>query len=270
MSGLRFGVQAVSARAIWKGRIVLGKHEVPIKMYSAVEDRAVHFKLLARKGHEPVKQRMVRKDTGSEVPKEDRRKALPLEQGTAVIIQPEELESLVPPASRAIHLCRFVQPGLLTDQWFDRPYYLGPDEEDAGYFALVRALADQQVNGIARWVMRKKRYLGALYAAGDYLMMITLRRSEQVLALPAIEPARTKAPTEAELKLARQLVDSIAGDFEPERWHNEHRDRLRDLIAAKAHGDKVKIFTPRERKASTNLADALRASIGQAKGRRVA
>lgn len=259
----------MSARAIWKGRILLGEHEVPVKMYSAVEDQAVHFKLLAKKDLHRVKQRIVRKDTGAEVPKEERRKALPMDDGRAVILQPDELESLVPPASRDIHLCRFVPHGLLTDPWFDRPYYLGPDEEQDSYFALARALAGQEVNGIARWVMRKKRYLGTLYAAGDYLMMITLRRSEQVLSLPAVEPARTKAPSETELKLAAQLVDSIAGDFEPQRWQNEHRERLRELIAAKASGDKIKVFKPRPAAQTTSLADALRASIGQAKERRV-
>lgn len=258
----------MSARAIWKGRIVLGKHEVPVKMYSAVEDRTVHFRLLASKDKAPVKQQIVRKDTGKEVPKDAQRKALPLEDGQAVILQPDELESLVPPASREIQMCRFVPAGLLTDQWFDRPYFLGPDDEsDPMYFALAHALANKRVIGIARWVMRKKRYLGSLVPAGDYLMMTTLRRAEQVLALPAVEPAKAKAPSEAQLKLAQQLVDTISGDFEPERWHNEYRERLCDLVRAKANGEKVKPFKPPARKASADLAQALRASIASAKER---
>lgn len=260
----------MSARAIWKGTILLGKHEVPVKMYSAVQDRAVHFHLLARKDHARVEQQIVRKDTGKEVAKEDRRKALPLENGQAVILQPEELESVVPPASRDIHLCRFVPAALLTDQWFDRPYLLGPDGDGGAYFALARAVADQEVNGIARWVMRNKRYLGALRAEGDYLLMITLRRTEQVLRLPAIQPAKSRAPTEAELKLAAQLVESISGDFEPESWQNEYRERLRELVAAKAHGDKIRPFKPRPRPEAGSLADALRASIATTREQKVA
>ena len=259
----------MSARAIWKGKLVVGKHEVPVKMYSAVEDRTVHFHLLDRKNHAHVEQKIVRKDTGAEVPSEDRRKAFPVDGGKAVILQPDELASLAPPPSRDIHLCRFVPSGLLTDQWFDRPYWLGPDEDDDGrYFALARAVAQKEVEGIARWVMRGKRYLGALRAEGDYLQMITLRRSEQVLALPAVQPASSRAPSEAELKLAAQLVDAISGDFEPAEWHNEYRERLRALIEAKLHGSKVTPLRQPERPAATNLADALRASLAGAGGRK--
>lgn len=258
----------MSARAIWKGKLLVGQHQVAVKMYSAVEDRAVHFRLLDRKQHERVEQKIVRKDTRSEVAREDRRKAVPLENGQAVILQPDELATLEPPPSRDIHLCRFVPAGMLGDQWFDRPYYLGPDDDDGAYFALARAVADRQVEGIARWVMRKKRYLGALRAEGDYLMMITLRRSEQVVALPAVQPAKTRTPTPAELKLAAQLVDSISGDFRPEEWHNEYRERLCALIAAKLHGHKVKPFKAPQRAATSSLEDALRASIAGTKGRK--
>src|SRR5579885_1217877 len=153
------------ARAIWKGVLKLGKEELPIKMYSAVEDRTVHFRLLHVRDRAPVEQVIVRKSTGREVPKDEQRKAFPVEKDTAVILQPQELVELEPPPSREIDLCRFVSPSLLSDQWYDRPYYLGPDEDDEDYFALADALARQQVVGIARWVMRKKRYLGALAPA---------------------------------------------------------------------------------------------------------
>lgn len=259
----------MSARAIWKGKLLVGKQEVPVKMYSAVEDRAVHFKLLDQKKHQHVEQRIVRKDTGAEVPREDRRKAFPLDNGQAVILQAEDLASVEPPPGRDIHLCRFVEATLLTDQWFDRPYYLGPDEDEDAYFALARALADKQVDGIARWVMRKKRYLGALRADGDYLMVITLRRTEQVLALPAVQPAKSRKPSDAEMKLAAQLVDSIAGDFAPQEWHNEYRERLATLVATKLHGGKIKPFKAPQRKAESSLEDALRASLAGG-GRKVA
>ena len=258
----------MTARAIWKGKILLAGQEVAVNMYSAVQDRDVHFKMLSKKGEAPVHQRIVRKDTGKEVPSEARRKAFPLENGQAVILQPEELESLVPPPSRDIHLCHFLPKDLLTDQWFDRPYLLGPDGSEESYFALSRALGERGVHGIARWVMRKKRYLGALIAAGDYLTMITLRRSDQVLALPAVQAAPGRAPSEAELKLAEQLVDSISGDFAPQEWHNEHRERLQALIAAKAKGRKVVPLRPRAPAPSSDLADALRASIAANRERR--
>jgi hypothetical protein len=92
----------MTARALWKGTLVLGKHEVPVKMYSAVQDRAVHFHLLHGKDLTPVEQRIVRKDDGREVPKEAQRKAFPLDDGRAVILEPDELERLAPEDHRRV------------------------------------------------------------------------------------------------------------------------------------------------------------------------
>jgi len=258
----------MAARAIWKGELVLGKHKVPVKMYSAVQDQAVHFHLLHDKDLTPVEQRIVRKDNGREVAKEAQRKAFPLDDQRAVILAPEELEQLEPESDRAIHLLRFVPRDALGDQWFDRPYYLGPDEKgDADYFALAEALAGKDRIGIARWVMRDKRYVGALAVGDDgYLRMTTLRRAEQVLDIPAIRPDKARTPSDAEVKLAEQLVDSITGPFAPEEWHNEYRARLHKLIEAKAKGAKLKLVAARPKEATTDLAETLRASLSQAKG----
>jgi len=269
---LRNGSQtdAVTARAIWKGNMVLGQHEVAVKVYSAVEDRAVHFHLLHEKDLTPVEQRIVRKDNGREVPKEAQRKALPIDDGRAVILEPEELEKLEPPEDRAIELLRFVPRDALGDQWFDRPYVLGPDDDDGAYFALAHALDGKDRLGIARWVMRDKRYLGALSVADGYLRLTTLRRAEQVIDVPAVRPDKTRTPSDAEVKLAQQLVDSITGDFEPDAWHNEYRERLAKLIEAKAKGTKLRLVSPKPKEATTDLAESLRASLAAAKGRKVA
>ena len=160
------------ARAIWKGELKLGKHNVGVKFYSAIEDRSVHFHLLHEKDKAPVEQHIVRKDTGEDVPKEEMRKAFAVGPNTAVILQPDELEELVPPESRDIELLRFVPTDALGDQWYERPYYLGPDGQTDDYFAFAEAMARKELIGIARWVMRKKRYLGALRAEGDYLQSL--------------------------------------------------------------------------------------------------
>lgn len=258
------------ARAIWKGQLLIGEHEVPVKLYSAVEDRKVHFRLLHEKDSAPVEQHIVRKDTGKEVAREDRRKAYPLTRDTAVILQPEDLESLEPPASREIHLCRFVASALLSDQWYDRPYYLGPDGDEDDYFAFAEALSNKKLVGIARWVMRKKRYLGALHLNDGYLMMSTLRRAEQVLSFSNIEVAKANAPQESELKLAEQLVSSISGDFEPELWQDEHRKRVQKLIDAKLRGGKITPLRRKPKPREASLADALKASLAQAREKKVA
>jgi DNA end-binding protein Ku len=260
----------MTARAIWKGYLALGKHEVPVKVYSAAQDQAVHFHLLHAKDLTPVEQRIVRKDNGREVPKEAQRKAMPLDDERAVILDPAELGSLEPESDRTIHVLRFVPRDAVGEQWFDRPYWLGPDDDSDAYFALAAALDDRKRFGIARWVMRATRYVGALSAADGYLRLTTLRRAEQVLAVPAVRPDRARTPSEAEVKLAQQLVDSITGAFEPGQWHNEYRERLARLVAAKAKGTKLKLVHARPKEATTDLAEKLRASLAATKERKIA
>lgn len=258
------------ARAMWKGTIALGRHPVGVKMYSAVEDRSIHFHMLHKKDRAPVEQHIVRKDTGKEVPKGEIRKAFAVSRDTAVILEPEDLEKLVPPDSRDIHICRFVPQSVLSDQWYERPYYVGPDADEGSYFALAEALERKTVVGIAHWVMRKKRYVGALSALDGYLTMSTLRRADQVLAFSGIEPAKSVAPQANELKLAEQLVASIAADFDPQQWQNDYRKRLCELIEAKARGEKIKPPARRKKAAQGSLAENLRASIAAAREKKVA
>ncbi|HZP88251.1 MAG TPA: Ku protein [Burkholderiales bacterium] len=257
-------------RAIWKGTIKIAGEEIAVRMYSAVQDQKVHFRLLHAKDLEPVEQRIVRKSDGKEVPKDEQRKALPVEADTAVIVEPDELERTAPETSRDIDLCRFVPASALGDQWYDRPYYLGPDKDDQAYFSLVAALEHQKVIGIARWAMRKKRYVGALKAEGGYLMLITLRRADQVLSVSGIDIPAARQPDDKEVRLAEQLVMSISADFEPQSWVDEYRARVMKLIEAKARGVKIVLPKAKPKPAGGGLADMLQKSLAMAKEKKVA
>lgn len=258
------------ARAIWKGELQLGKHRVGVKFYSAIEDRSVHFHLLHETDQAPVEQHIVRKDTGKDVPRQDMRKAFAVGPNTAVILQPEELEELVPPESREIELLRFVPASAIGDQWYERPYYLGPDGPADDYFAFGEALSRKAAVGVARWVMRKKRYLGAISVVDGYLLMTTLRRAEQVLSFSGVEPAKSATPQANELKLAEQLVKSIEADFDPQQWQNEYRERLYKLIEAKARGEKITAVPVKKKRTEGSLADSLKASLAAAREKKVA
>jgi DNA end-binding protein Ku len=247
-------------RAMWKGRIALGKQRLDVKMYSAIEDRSVRFHMLHKKDCAPVEQHIIRKDTGADVQREDIRKAFSISEDTAVILQPEDLEALQPPDSRDIQILRFVTPQAIDDQWYERPYYLGPEDDAESYFALAQALEDTKLIGISRWVMRKKRYVGALTSIDGYLAMTTMRRADQILEVTGVEPA---APLANELKLAEQLVSSISADFDPRLWQNEYRQRLLEVIDAKARGTKVSPIRAKQQSQHASLAASLMASIAE-------
>ncbi|HEX8906541.1 MAG TPA: Ku protein [Longimicrobiaceae bacterium] len=254
----------MGARAIWKASLRVGAVEVPVKLYSAVQDRAVHFRLLDEKRHQPVKQHMVDPDTGKVVEPEKIRRAFEGDEGQLVILEEAELEKVEPRPSRDIEITRFLPPGAIANPWYDRPYYLGPDENEGRYFALAQALRKRQVEGLAQWVMRKKEYAGALRAEGDYLMLITLRHAGEVVPASALPAPSGRELESRELAMARQLLEAMEDRFDVAAWHDEYRERVMELVEAKAKGKVVKFPRAPRRKEAPSLADVLERSVAAA------
>jgi DNA end-binding protein Ku len=251
----------MAARAIWKGVVKIGTQSVPVKLYSAVTDRRIHFRLLHKTDHEPVKQQLISSDTGDPVEYETVRKAFPLTRGRMVLIEKEEIEKLQPDDSRDIAVSRFVDPSELDHRLYERPYYLGPDGNAKAYFAAVAALEKKKKEGIARWVMRDKEYVGSLRADNGYLMLITLRRADEVIAADALQPPGGRELSGRELEMAEQLITALHGPFDPSQFHDEYRARVLDLVESKAKGHKPKVVAFRPKKVKDDLAGALEASL---------
>lgn len=257
------------ARAIWKGRITFGDIDVPVKLYSAVKSQGgVHFRLLDAKRHEPVTQHMLDPETDRIVEYDDIRRAVEIAPGELVMLDEGELDALEPEASRDIEITRFVPHGEITHLWYDRPYFLGPDESDAAYFALTEALQRKKVDGVARWVMRKKDYAGALHAEGDYLMLITLRHAGEVTPASELSPPGGRDLDKREVDMAKRLVAAMEGELDLAAYKDEYRERVLELVEAKAAGKVVKFPKAPARKTEASLADALERSIAAARKRR--
>ena len=254
------------ARAIWKGSLKLGTEALPVKLYSAVEDRTVHFHVLEKGTMERIKQHLVDPETGEEVPKDQIRKGYEVERGVYVLLTDEDLEKVQPEESRNIEITRFVPAAHIDQQWYDRPYYLGPDEgSPAPYFALAEALGRAEREGIARWVMRKKQYVGALRSEGGYLMLITLKYAEEVLTAEELPRPTGRAPDAKELKMAERLISALEDEFRAEDYHDEYRERVMKFIEAKAKGQKPILRIVARKKEPKSLAESLAASINMAK-----
>src|SRR5215213_4641239 len=223
----------MAARAIWKGVMKIGTLKVPVKLYSAVQDRKVHFRLLHKTDHEPVKQRLISADTGDEVEYQAVRKAFPITRGRMIMLESEELEKLEPEDSRDIEITRFVDPSEIDQRWYDRAYYLGPDGDQKSYFAAAAALERKGKEGVARWVMRDKEYVGALHAEDGYLVLITLRHADEIVASEALKPPGGRELAQRELDMADQLLSALSGTFEPSQFRDEYRARVMELVEAK-------------------------------------
>jgi DNA end-binding protein Ku len=266
-SKARQEMSEMAARAIWKGSLELGRTQLPVKLYSAAEDRTVHFHLLEKRTHTRVKQHMVNPATNREVRNDEIRKGYEIDPDTFVIVEDKDLQGVEPEASTVIEVPIFLPEGHIGHQYYDRPYYLGPDSDPKAYFALAEALAHKQQEGLARWVMRKKEYVGALQSRDGYLLLITLRHTEEVLTAREIGSPPGKAPDPREVKMAEQLVSVLEGEFRAEDYADEYRNRVLKHIEAKAKGRKPRLETIQKRTEPKSLVDALAASLKSASGK---
>jgi DNA end-binding protein Ku len=252
----------MAARAIWKGVVRIGTLSVPVKLYSAVVDKSVRFRLLHKTDHAPVKQRLIASDSGDAIEYAQVRKAYPVTRGRMVLLEKEELEELEPEDSRDIEITRFVNPSEIDHRWYERPYYLGPDGNTKAYFAAAAALEKKGKEGLARWVMRDKEYVGALRNENGYLMLITLRHADEIIAADALQPPQGRDLQAREIQMAEQLLTALHGEFDPTQFRDEYRDRVMELVRTKAAGKKPKVVAFRPRKVKDDkIADALEASL---------
>ena len=253
--------KVMAARAIWKGQLKLGTTKVPVKLYSAVQDRTVRFHVLDDKAKKRVKQHMIDPDSGDEVPSEEIQKGYEIEPGKYVILTKEDLEALQPPPSRDIELVEFVPQTKISEQWYERPYYAGPDGDVKEYFALVEALNNTESEGIAHWVMRNKYYAGALRAIDDYLFLFTLRDAKEVILADELTKPTGAAPTQKELTMAKQLVEMLEGEFDPKAYKDEYRNRVMEFIEKKAKGRAPRLQPVKAKRKTAALDSVLAKSI---------
>ena len=255
----------MAARAMWKGQLKVGTTKIPVKLYSAVQDKTVRFHILDDKNKERVKQHMIDPDSGEEVPTEEIQKGYEVEPGKFVILTEEDLEKLQPPPSREIEIVEFVPQNEISQQWYDRPYYLGPDDGDKDYFALVEALNNKESEGIAQWVMRGKYYAGGLRPVDDYLFLFTLRDANEVILADDLPKPAGAAPTQKELAMAKQLVEMLQGDFNPKDYKDEYRKRVMEFIERKAKGHAPRLRAVKTKRKSADLDNVLAKSIAALK-----
>ncbi len=230
----------MATRAIWKGVIRFGEWEVPVRLHSAVERRGVHFRLLHREDGAPVEQRWFDPEEDEIVPTDQVHRAAVLPDGTLVEVTARDLEEIAPPPRREIEITCFVHESAIEPSYFERPYYLAPDGRTSAHALLTTVLAKKRLAGIARWVMRKKHYLGAVTSDGKYLAVSTLRSAAEVMPARELPVPTGRAAKKKELDLARQLVGSLEAPFDPGAFPDTYTEDLLELVARRAEDHTVR------------------------------
>src|SRR4051812_39635871 len=256
------------ARSIWSGAISFGLVNVPIKLYSAVSKKTVRFHQLNGTTGNRIQQKRVDPETGDEVNYEDIVKGYELTRDRYVIITPEELETLDPEKTRSIDIEDFVDESEIDPIFYDHPYYLVPDKGAAkAYGLLLNAMADADKVAIARVVIRSKEQLVAIrpHRDGDLLVMETMVFADEVVGTEDIDElpdAKDLKVSERELKMARQLIESLTDTFDPGKYKDEYREKVLELIEAKADGQEIAVQPAAEEPAKVpDLMAALEASL---------
>ena len=258
-------------RSIWSGAISFGLVNVPVKLYSAVSRKTVRFHQLNRETGNRISQRRVDPVTEEEVAYEDIVKGYELTKDSYVVITPEELEALDPEKTRTIDIEDFVDLEDIDPIYYDHPYYLVPDTgATKAYGLLLNAMQESGKVAIAKVVLRSKEQLVAIRPQGDLLCMETMIFADEVVAHDSIDDlpdAKDLKASARELKMAQQLIDSLSTEWEPEKYRDEYREKVLELIERKAAGEEIAVQpeAPQPTKVPDLMA-ALEASLAAVKG----
>jgi DNA end-binding protein Ku len=260
------------ARAIWSGAISFGLVTVPVRLYTATESHTVSFTQFQKGTGERIRNKRVAEGTGEEVEYRDIVKGAEVAKGQFVIVTPEELEAIEPGRSRTIDILDFVDLEDIDPITWNKTYYLGPAEDvgaEKPYRLLLEAMRSTGKVAIANFVMRGKQYLATIRPLGDLLALETMFFADEIRGADEVENAPVDVTVDdREVGMAEQLIASLSTEWEPSKYRDTYRERVEELIEAKAKGEEVVTTEPEEAPEVGDLMEALRASVEASKQRR--
>jgi DNA end-binding protein Ku len=256
----------VAPRANWKGYIKVGELSCPVALYTAAStsDR-VSFHIVNRDTGNRIHRQMVDADTGREVESEDIVKGYEVSSGEYVFLEPDEIKAAVPQSDKTLELDTFIACGDVDTTFLDKPYYLAPtDKASAETFALIRkGLKEQNVAALAQTVLFRRLRTLLIRPSEDGLIAATLNYDYEVRPAKEIFSDIKTFEIEGEmLDLAKHIIDTKRGEFDPTKFDDRYEEALAELIRAKIEGRKIKKKPAPEPKKVSSLLDALRQSAG--------
>lgn len=250
-------------RSFWSGAISFGLVNIPVKLYTAIHDEEIRFHMLHARDGARIRQKLFCAQEGQEVQRDQTVKGFEVGPDRYVTVTEEELEALAPENSRAIEITDFVGLADIDPIYYDRPYYLLPDENALKpYLLLMQAMQDSRKVAIATFVMHGKAYLAAIRPAHGVLVLESMHFAKEVVPAESLGALGESRLADAEVLMARRLVDSMSRKFKPERYRDEYRDRVEEMLKKKAKGEIISAPSPaRQPRPAINLMEALKASL---------
>ncbi|MGY2874030.1 DNA end-binding protein Ku [Marmoricola sp. URHA0025 HA25] len=257
-------------RAIWKGAVSFGLVSVPVKLYSATESKDISFRQVHAKDGGRIKYQRVCSIDGEEVAYADIAKGYETEDGEMVILTDDDMAELPASSSREISVEKFVPSEQIDPMLFEKSYYLEPEKTGAKPYALLRqALEEADRMALVTVSLRNRMSLAVLRVRDDVIVLQTMMWPDEIRNADFGSIDTTDAKP-AEVKMAKMLVETLAGDFEPDEYEDDYRQAVESLVKTKIEGGEVKA-APRERKTGGEVVDllaALQRSVEAAKSAR--
>jgi DNA end-binding protein Ku len=258
-------------RAMWKGAIAFGLVNIPVELYSATRDHRPKFRLLHAKDESPVHYERVCQSEGKPVGWDDLVKGYEYEKGQFVVLTKDDFKTAALEKTKTVDILDFVDPAEVDERYFETPYYLQPGKGADRAYALIReAIRESGRIGIAKIILRDAQHLAALEAIGDALVLTMMRFADELAGLDEFRFPKAGDIRPAELKMAKQLVESLSATWEPEKYTDEYRDNLMRVIKGKLKGKAPRLKereTPHQAEV-VDLMARLRASLeGTKKGK---
>jgi DNA end-binding protein Ku len=251
-------------RAIWSGTISFGLVSVPVRMFTATESKELRFHFLHKRDLAPIAYDKVRKDTGESVDPDEIVRGFEIEKGRYVPIEDEDLDRLDIELTHAIDIVDFVELDEIDPIYFRKAYYVLPQEgAEKPYRLLVRALEETRKVGIAKVVIRNKQHLASMRPYEGLLLLETMYYADEIRR-PETVDGKTRL-AKAEVEMAKSLVENLSESFKPEKYDDEYRKELLDLLRAKAKGQKLPEPEEEQEGEVVDLMAALRESVAKTK-----
>src|SRR5919204_2238470 len=267
---LQSGYNAVMPRALWSGSLSFGLVNVPVRLYSAVQEHKLQFHFLHTKDDSPIGYQKICKLEDKPAPDDEIAKAFEFKKGEYVYMEDEDFEAARTEGYKAIEITDFVPYEEIDPIYFAKTYYVGAEEgSEKVYALLVRAMEDSELAGIAKFVMRDRQYLGCLRVRDGVITLEQMHFADEIRPVEELKPANGRV-SKQELEMAGKLIESFRGKFQPGKYKDTYRDALYDIIKAKRAGKEVHVAAEPGEEAPPDLLEALRASLQAAGGGRPA
>jgi DNA end-binding protein Ku len=256
-------------RPLWKGAISFGMVSIPVKLYSATEEKDVRFNQLHKTDHSRIKQKIFCAEEDVELERDDIVKGYQIAPGQYVVLEDEDFEKVPVSTTRVIEIAQFVELREIDPIYYQKTYYLEPEEVGMKPFALLMAALNESKRvAIAKISMRQKEQLCTLRTYKNTIALETMFYADEVRETEGLTvPGEDVQVSDRELQMARSLVDMLTEDLDISRYHDNYREALLEVIKAKAEGQVIEAPQPAVAKV-TDLMEALRASVEAAKARR--